>query len=72
MGEKKTSRRKSHTRRRRSLSRKASNSKITWEKFLNHKDSTEVLKKVWTSKDPKKYYEKTIKQLAEKYKKLKN
>lgn len=58
-----------HSRRKRSNTRKASNSKTTWKQFLNHEESKKILSKTWTMKDPKKYYEKTIRQLADKYKK---
>ena len=44
-----------------------SNSKSTWEKFLNNKDSRNALSKSWTSKNPQRYYDTTIKRLAKKY-----
>jgi len=44
-----------------------SNTKITWEKFLQNSDSRKALKKSWSSKNPEKYYKNTIDKLAKKY-----
>lgn len=49
------------------IHRKKSNSKVTWEKFLKHRDSRKALEKSWNSKNPQKYYESTIGKLAKKY-----
>ena len=51
----------------RTKSKRKSNSKTTWEKFLKNKDSRKALTRSWSSKNPQKYYKSTIVKLAKKY-----
>jgi len=46
---------------------KASNSKKIWSKILSNPNSRNLLKNSWTSDNPQKTYEKTIKNLAKKF-----
>lgn len=49
--------------------RKRSNSqtRMTWEEFLKHKDSRNVLKEAWKHKNPQKHFGQTVKKLHRKY-----
>ena len=53
--------------RKKRVSRKNSNTKNTWEKFLNKKDSRDLLKKAWTTASPQKVYASTVRRLHKKY-----
>ncbi len=49
--------------------KKSSVSKDNWVKLLNNADSKQMLKKVWSSKNPQQEYKKTIEKIASKIKK---
>lgn len=54
-------------RKRASRKRSASPTKMTWEKFLQNKDSRKVLQDAWKHKNPQKQFGQTVKRLHRKY-----
>ncbi len=47
--------------------KKASLTKKTWENFLRHKKSKDLLKKSWSEKNPQKHFKETLKILSKQY-----
>ena len=50
-----------------SRKRQGSGTKQTWEQFLKHKDSRNMLKDAWNHKNPEKKFGDTIRKLHRKY-----